>query len=1197
MKADPRFGRRLLATAVAMGIIPTAANAAVTLLGVQYQQDNPYTEYLCLWHDRGYPTSCGADAVGANLHVYLRNDGASSVTIDDVTLAGYSLDTVIKHDEYHGHHPYSIFFYWDDPPQAIFDAGEPVWFKGDPAVIPPGGTAQAVVRLRRVPTTPTVNVDVVTSAGTLNTAIPVEADAPQLAGVGFSSDLTQVTLHWRRPGWGGAPIAVLMDGVDVTSLTTTVGDPSLDFAVSVVSLPTPLASLSYHVFQGVYPDGETATASLRTWANPFVYGSWAAFPTDGGDFDAARAWIDTCEDRGLNALMMNSASSGLVDFLKTSAGQQYAADHNYGFVIDYYGKWGCENPLWWFLDDEPDAEEANLLNNSCGTGLKLPCGSNPMGVLGRHFIAQGEALRNQANALTTINMDGSYKPHNYYAYGQLADVLMIDSYYQKRVMDSYYYYPNTQPLYEKATVIYATSLAGTTAAEPNPFCMLLYSCEANPSGYDPWPFASPETKRIEVYYALAGGARSISYWWFKPSNSSNGLGDQSDPRAQALWKEIGLLGNEIKTVQPLLVTSHPVDLPLEASNNVWVRALAAGADTLVLLVVNDDHYNDQDFHHTPVSNAVVTATLPVWMQSSPTAFEVSARGLSDVSTQFDGTDFQLSLGTLDVTRMIVVTTNPQLRATIQQRYEEQVWPGVCAFAPDYCVAQDSPPTITQDPQPIDVCAGGTATFSVLATGSGALTYQWQQNEIDLSDDGHFAGATTPMLTIYDTDETDAASYRCVVSNAYGSSASDGAPLTILPCDPACGQNQGFENGFTAGIGNGWTKFVRLGDVTCADETTETHSGAHAQEVYSQDVDNDGGVYQQFAVTAGEKYTIGAWFKCYSPQGTGIAEGALGVDPYGGTDPNSADVWWGSKPYEYWSQKTWTGTAEASHITVYLRGRSTKPADQNKTAYIWIDDVSVSPRSPTAGTPQALSPTSIRWTWTDLPGETGYRVRDTDGVDKSGLLPADTTEWIESTGITPNTQYTRHVHAFDDCRESAPSAGQTTYSLSIPPSAGSITPSSTSAGVNEAIVWTAVDGFGPGTVQYYRCAWDQEPTHTWTGSELLWLSGTMSTVPTNVGTWYFHVQGYNGDDVANGVYDDDVTAAFAATPDLDGDGDVDLSDYATFLACYNGPGAPYPIPGCYVVDFDADSDVDLADYGAFLNCYNGPARPPACVAAP
>jgi hypothetical protein len=64
-------------------------------------------------------------------------------------------------------------------------------------------------------------------------------------------------------------------------------------------------------------------------------------------------------------------------------------------------------------------------------------------------------------------------------------------------------------------------------------------------------------------------------------------------------------------------------------------------------------------------------------------------------------------------------------------------------------------------------------------------------------------------------------------------------------------------------------------------------------------------------------------------------------------------------------------------------------------------------------------------------------------------------------------------------------------------------------------------------------------------------------------------------------------------DADGDGDVDLSDYAAFLDCYNGPGAAPAQADCDALDFDADGDVDLSDYGEILGCYNGPGNAPAC----
>jgi hypothetical protein len=83
-----------------------------------------------------------------------------------------------------------------------------------------------------------------------------------------------------------------------------------------------------------------------------------------------------------------------------------------------------------------------------------------------------------------------------------------------------------------------------------------------------------------------------------------------------------------------------------------------------------------------------------------------------------------------------------------------------------------------------------------------------------------------------------------------------------------------------------------------------------------------------------------------------------------------------------------------------------------------------------------------------------------------------------------------------------------------------------------------------------------------------------------------------------VPDGGVTLRLQAYPsppsDFDDDGDVDLSDYGTFLDCYNGPGKPPASSGCETPDFDDDGDVDLGDYAAFLDCYNGPGKPPACL---
>lgn len=760
------------------GIACLNASGALQVLGVQYQQDQLYPEYKCIWH-----YDCHADVVGANVHVYVKNTGPSPVNITDVTLAGYSLKTVIKY-ETSVHEASSIFYYWDNPPADIMNAGDPAWYKGDPTGIPVGAVAQAVVRLRSVPTTPTVSVGVVTSGGTVTTNVPIDGTAAQLASVGFSQDRTKVYLHWRRAG-GAAPATVWLDGVDVTANTTTVGDPSMNFAASVITLASPLTYMSYHVYQGRYADGKTATASLRTWSHPFLHASWGTFPGADESEAQAQAWIDEATAHSFNAGQNQGIGGALGGFLGTPAGKAYAAARGgYGLIIWTPGQ--SDDPLMCFLDDEPDAEEANFESNFCGDGLRIPCGKSPMGVVALREVAHGETYRSQYPlSPTTINMDGAFRPVNYITWGQTVDVLQVDPYYQKRLVDAYWYDTSQIPLFRKATYIYAVTKANVTAAEPNPAHPILYSCEwrGDVDGETrTWPFPVPECKRVEVYYSLAAGAKGLSYWWFKPGYPSNGLGDQSKASARALWKEMGLYGNEIKTASHLLVTSHPVDLPMSPSTNVWVRALAIGTDTFMLLVVNDNYYNDEaGFHSTDVANASITATLPSWMQTQLTAFEITAGGLRSVNAQRTGNQLLLNLGTLKLTRMILVTKDAQLLSSLQQRYDEQVRWGVCTFAPEVCT--NTPLALVQSPANQVAATGDRARFGVVAFGTN-LRYQWQTNGVNLLNGVHYSGCTNALLTISNCTPADATSYRCVITSATGNTNSAYASLTMASDPPA-----------------------------------------------------------------------------------------------------------------------------------------------------------------------------------------------------------------------------------------------------------------------------------------------------------------------------------------------------------------------------------------------------------------------------
>ncbi len=80
-----------------------------------------------------------------------------------------------------------------------------------------------------------------------------------------------------------------------------------------------------------------------------------------------------------------------------------------------------------------------------------------------------------------------------------------------------------------------------------------------------------------------------------------------------------------------------------------------------------------------------------------------------------------------------------------------------------------------------------------------------------------------------------------------------------------------------------------------------------------------------------------------------------------------------------------------------------------------------------------------------------------------------------------------------------------------------------------------------------------------------------------------------------------TACISAQPaaaDFNGDGDIDLGDFANMQICYNGPNRAPTLPAsCTQQDLDGDADVDLADFAIFQGCFNGPNRIPATSCLP
>ena len=93
--------------------------------------------------------------------------------------------------------------------------------------------------------------------------------------------------------------------------------------------------------------------------------------------------------------------------------------------------------------------------------------------------------------------------------------------------------------------------------------------------------------------------------------------------------------------------------------------------------------------------------------------------------------------------------------------------------PDFITVGALAPAITQQPQSVKVKAGDAATFTVAASGTPTLRYQWRFNGTNLS------GAFVTTLALTNVQSAQTGGYSVVVTNNYGSATSQVATLSLV----------------------------------------------------------------------------------------------------------------------------------------------------------------------------------------------------------------------------------------------------------------------------------------------------------------------------------------------------------------------------------------------------------------------------------
>jgi hypothetical protein len=159
-------------------------------------------------------------------------------------------------------------------------------------------------------------------------------------------------------------------------------------------------------------------------------------------------------------------------------------------------------------------------------------------------------------------------------------------------------------------------------------------------------------------------------------------------------------------------------------------------------------------------------------QGSPATFSVTAVGTSPMTYQWRKDGVNIS-GATNNSYVISSATTTNVGA-----YSVVVTNSAgSAISSSATLTVNTPPTIVQQPSNTVVTQGSTATFSVTATGTTPLSYQWKKSVNGVYT--NISGATQSTYSISSADKAaDETSYQVAITNTVGTVTSNNVTLTV-----------------------------------------------------------------------------------------------------------------------------------------------------------------------------------------------------------------------------------------------------------------------------------------------------------------------------------------------------------------------------------------------------------------------------------
>jgi len=206
------------------------------------------------------------------------------------------------------------------------------------------------------------------------------------------------------------------------------------------------------------------------------------------------------------------------------------------------------------------------------------------------------------------------------------------------------------------------------------------------------------------------------------------------------------------------------------------------------------------------------------------------------------------------------------------------------------------------------------------------------------------------------------------------------------------------------VAQNWTAFTKSGVTPKYRMTSgaeEKVEGDHSQ-MYWETGAFAAGIYQQVSVTPGTDYAaqakILAIWESSLPRPDGKMLKQMGIDPNGGTDPNSPDIVWGPtrERHMVWESVKTSATAISSTITLFVLVDSEASSNSNE---VFVDAVVLTEAPSASATSPALS-TDLSFTvnWSGTPAYSG------DSLEYDVEYKVDDGPWTFWKGKTGSTSF-------------------------------------------------------------------------------------------------------------------------------------------------------------------------------------------------